>query len=269
MSTHGLLAGKTVIVAGGGGSGIGAEISRVLAGAGASAVVVDIEPGRAATVCERIEAAGGSAHAMVVDLRDSSAAPAILDAAREVFGRVDVLVNVAGGMHAHAPWRPLVRWQEDDWDRVFEINLRYVFLLCRAVISAMIEQGSGGSVVNITSISGVFGAPNHSAYGAAKAGLIHLTKSLCLEGGPYGIRCNAVSPGAVETAAVSSAMDAQREGVRRATPLGRAGSPDDIAQAVLFFASPMSAYVSGQMLLVDGGAAARFPFGAPAPADDE
>ncbi|MCE2390879.1 MAG: SDR family oxidoreductase [Proteobacteria bacterium] len=269
MSAQGLLAGKTAIVAGGGGAGIGARISRLLAGAGASVAVVDIEPDRATDVCAQIEAAGGAALPVTADLRDASAAPAILDATLGAFGQVDALVNVAGGMHAHAPWRPLVRWQVDDWDRIVEINLRYVFLMCRAVIPAMIERGAGGSIVNITSISGVFGAPNHSAYGAAKAGLIHLTKSLCLECGPHGIRCNAVSPGAVQTAAVSGAMDEQLEAVRRATPLGRAGSPDDIAQAVLFFASPMSAYVSGQMLLVDGGVAARFPLGTPEPADGQ
>ena len=269
MSADGLLERKTAIVAGGGGAGIGAQVSRVLAGAGASVVAVDVERERAEAVCAEIEAAGGSALPVTADLREPSAAPAILAAARDAFGRIDILVNVAGGMHAHAPWRPLARWEEDDWDRIFAINLRYVFLLCRAVVPAMVEQGSGGSIVNVGSISGVFGAPNHSAYGAAKAGLIHLTKSLCLEYGPHGIRCNAVSPGAVETGAVSGAMDAQREGVRRATPLGRAGAPDDIARAVLFFASPMSAYVSGQMLLVDGGAAARFPFGAPEPADAE
>jgi NAD(P)-dependent dehydrogenase (short-subunit alcohol dehydrogenase family) len=139
-----------------------------------------------------------------------------------------------------------------------------VFLLARAVIPVMIEQGDGGSIVNVTSISGVFGAPNHAAYGAAKAGLIHLTRSLCVEYGPHGIRANAVSPGAIETPATRNAMaGSQFSYVSSVTPLRRAGAPEDIARAVLFFASPLSSYVSGQMLLVDGGVSAIFPLGTP------
>jgi 3-oxoacyl-[acyl-carrier protein] reductase len=260
----GLLDGKVAIVAGGGGGGIGAQVSRTLAGAGAAVAVVDIERERAEAVCKEIDAAGGRSAAIAADLRDPASARAIVSTARSTFGRIDALANVAGGMHQHAAWRPLTQWSEEDWDRIVSINLRYVFLLCRAVIPVMIEQGEGGSIVNITSISGVFGAPNHAAYGAAKAGLIHLTKSLCLEYGRYGIRCNAVSPGVVQTAAVASALSEEgRADLGRTIPLRRAGRPDDIAQAVLFFASPLSSYVSGQMLLVDGGVSARFPLGIP------
>ena len=176
-----------------------------------------------------------------------------------------MLVNVAGGMHRYATWRPLAQWDEESWDGILAINLRYVFLLARAVLPAMVEQGEGGSIVNITSISGVFGAPHHAPYGAAKAGLIHLTQSLALEYGPQGIRCNAVSPGAILTEAVGSAMQPERvDAVSRAVPLSRGGQPADIANAVLFLASPLASYVSGQMLLVDGGVSTRFPLGTPA-----
>jgi 3-oxoacyl-[acyl-carrier protein] reductase len=264
LELPGLLAGRVAIVAGGGGAGIGAAVSRALAAAGASVVVVDIERAASQKVCDQIAAAGGRALPVVADVREPASAGAIVAAARGGFGRIDVLATVAGGMTAHAEFRPLVEWSEADWDKIVSLNLRYVFLLARAVIPAMIEQGDGGSIVNVTSISGVFGAPNHAAYGAAKAGLIHLTKSLCLEYGPAGIRANAVSPGAIETPATDKAMAGrQRSHVTAVTPLGRAGRPEDIARAVLFFASPLASYVTGQMLLVDGGASAIFPLGVP------
>jgi NAD(P)-dependent dehydrogenase (short-subunit alcohol dehydrogenase family) len=124
------------------------------------------------------------------------------------------------------------------------------------------ETRGGGSIVSVTSISGVFGAPNHSAYGAAKAGLIHLTKTLALECGRSGIRVNAVSPGAIATPATQATMSDERfRTLAETTPLQRAGRPEDIARAVLFFASPMSEYITGQMLLVDGGVGSKFPLG--------
>jgi 3-oxoacyl-[acyl-carrier protein] reductase len=259
----GLLTGRSAIVAGGGGAGIGAAVSRTLAASGAAVTVVDIDRAAASRVCDQIAADGGRSIPVVADVRESASADAIVRAARAAFGRIDVLATVAGGMTAHAEFRPLVQWSEADWDKIVSLNLRYVFLLSRAVIPVMIEQG-GGSIVNVTSISGVFGAPNHAAYGAAKAGLIHLTRSLCLEYGPQGIRANAVSPGAIETPATDKAMaGAQRSHVSAVTPLRRAGAPEDIARAVLFFASPLASYVSGQMLLVDGGASVIFPLGTP------
>src|SRR6185436_1761812 len=124
----------------------------------------------------------------------------------------------------------------EEWDAIVHLNLRYVFWLCRGVIPHMEARG-GGSIVSVTSISGVFGAPNHSAYGAAKAGLIHLTKTLAVEYGRMGIRVNAVSPGACLTPA--SGMDELTgAAIGKTLPLKRVGRPDDIARAMLFFASP-------------------------------
>ena len=255
-----LLAGRVAVVAGGG-RGIGEATSRALAAAGAAVAVVDVEPDRAAAVAAAIREAGGTALPLVADLRDEDACAGLITATADGLGGVDVLVNVAGGMTNLAEWRHLEQWSTDEWDRVLHLNLRYVFWLCRAAIPVMTVRG-GGSIVNVTSISGVFGAPNHSAYGAAKAGLIHLTKTLAVEHGRAGIRVNAVSPGAVATPATDAVVSAERKAtLAAATPLQRPGRPEDIARAVLYFASPMSDYVTGQMLLVDGGISAKFPLG--------
>lgn len=255
-----LLAGRVAIVAGGG-RGIGEATSRTLSAAGAAVAVVDVEAERAEAVAAALRAEGGAAVPVVADLRDEDAGAAAIETAVAALGGPDVLVNVAGGMTGLAEWRHLEHWSTDEWDRVLHLNLRYVFWLCRAAIPRMTARG-GGSIVNVTSISGVFGAPNHSAYGAAKAGLIHLTQTLAVEHGRHGIRVNAVSPGAVVTPATEATVDpARRATLAAATPLQRPGRPEDIARAILYFASPMSDYVTGQMLLVDGGIGSKFPLG--------
>jgi 3-oxoacyl-[acyl-carrier protein] reductase len=255
-----LLAGKVALVAGGG-RGIGEATSRILASAGAAVAVVDVEPERARSVSAAIAASGARSIPLVVDLRDEEQCLRAVEDTVTALGGLDVLVNVAGGMSQVAEWRHLEHWTTEDWDAVVDLNLRYVFWLCRAAIPHMRRRG-GGSIVSVASISGVFGSPNHSAYGAAKAGLIQLTKTLALECGRFRIRVNAVSPGAIATPATEATMSAERRGtLARATPLQRPGAPEDIARAVLFFASPMSDYVTGQMLLVDGGIAAKFPLG--------
>jgi NAD(P)-dependent dehydrogenase (short-subunit alcohol dehydrogenase family) len=255
-----LLADQAALVAGGG-RGIGEATSRMLAAAGASVAVLDVEADRAGAVAASLRADGATAIPLVADLRDEHAVTVAVDTVVRALGGIDVLVNVAGGMTDLAEWRHLEHWSTDEWDRVVHLNLRYVFWLCRAVIPVMTRRG-GGSIVSVASISGVFGAPNHSAYGAAKAGLIHLTKTLAVENGRSGIRVNAVSPGAVATPATEATMSPERRAtLAAATPLQRPGSPDDIARAVLYFASPMSEYVTGQMLLVDGGVGSKFPLG--------
>jgi NAD(P)-dependent dehydrogenase (short-subunit alcohol dehydrogenase family) len=256
-----LLDGMTALIAGGG-RGIGEATTRILASAGAAVAVLDIERSRAEGVAQRIEGEGGKAIPIVADLRNEADCREAVDRAANELDRVDVLVNVAGGMQQYAQWRPLHDWTTEDWDRIVHLNLRYIFWMCRAVIPVM-AAGGGGSIVNVTSISGVFGSPNHSAYGAAKAGLIHLTKTLAVEGGQRGIRANAVSPGSIVTPATLEGMTPERQQMlARTTPLQRPGKPEDIARAVLFFASPIAAYVTGQMILVDGGVGSKFPFAA-------
>jgi 3-oxoacyl-[acyl-carrier protein] reductase len=259
----GLLEGKVAVVAGGG-RGIGEATSSMLASSGAAVVVVDKSKERADGAVASIRDDGRRAHAVHVDLRDADAPQRVVGAALDAFGAVDVVVNVAGGMRAANAWRPLRTNDAADWDFVFEQNVGWVQRLAVATSAQMMAQGSGGSVVSIGSVSGVFGAPNHSAYGAAKAALIHLSKSLALEYGRHGVRFNVVCPGSIRTPAVEGLLTADE--LRRdevTTPLQRAGRPDDIAKAVLFFASDLAGFVTGQALVVDGGATVRFPLPSP------
>jgi NAD(P)-dependent dehydrogenase (short-subunit alcohol dehydrogenase family) len=255
----GLLKDQAALVAGGAG-GIGEAVTRILAAAGASVAIVDAAADRAAAVSDSIAAAGGSALPIVADLRDEDACARAVGEAAERTGGIDILVNVAGGMRAHAPWRPVHEWTTQTWDAIVDLNLRYVFWTCRAAIPGM-AAGTGGAIVNVASIAGSFGSPNQSAYGAAKAGLIQFTQTLAAEYGPFGIRANAVSPGVTLTPPAARALDGEAgDQYRAATPLRKLGRPEDIARAVLFFASPMAAHVTGQTLLVEGGISVNFPY---------
>ncbi|MGE0388438.1 MAG: SDR family NAD(P)-dependent oxidoreductase [Gammaproteobacteria bacterium] len=257
-----LLAGKVAIVAGGG-RGIGAETSRTLAAAGAAVAVADIDADRANATSAQIRAAGGRAAAVVADLLDPTQAAHIVERTVAQFGGVDTLVNVAGGAYAYVKFRRMLDWTDEEFDLMQARNLRYVFMTCRATIAHMVGQGRGGSIVNVASISGVVSAPNHAAYGAAKGGLIQLTRSIAAEYGAHGIRCNAVAPGAIATPATEGSRAPDPDAYRKAVPLGRIGQPQDVARAILFFASDLSAYVTGQTLLVDGGATVNYPLALP------
>jgi NAD(P)-dependent dehydrogenase (short-subunit alcohol dehydrogenase family) len=257
-----LLKDKRALVLGGG-RGIGRAISLQLAEAGANLVLVDLERERAESVSKEI-AEIGVAHPVAADVRRTEEVERAVSEACEILGGIDVLVTVVGGHNAFAPWQPLHETTDEQWDLLADVNLRYVFTAARAVLRVMLEQGSGGAMVFTGSVSGMAGAPNHSPYGAAKAGVIHLARSLALEYGRYGIRCNVVSPGSVMTPAVEDALAPEaRAAMAEKIPLGRSATPEDIARVVLFFASPLAGYVSGQVLAVDGGAMGRFPLMAP------
>ena len=257
-----LLAGKVTLVAGGAG-GIGEATSRLLAAAGASVVIADKQYQAAAALASELTGAGFRAHPVAVDLLDEQSCTAMVAEAVEAMGGFDVVVNVAGGMKRHAPWNQLRDWTTEAWDAIFDLNLKYVFWICRAAIPVLESRG-GGSIVNIASLNGVTGNPNQCAYGAAKAALINLTQTLAGECGPLGVRVNAVSPGMTLTDAAAQTVDADVQArLSTATPLRRLGRPDDIARAVLFFASPMSEFVNGQMLLVEGGISVNYPYFAP------
>jgi NAD(P)-dependent dehydrogenase (short-subunit alcohol dehydrogenase family) len=252
-----LLAGKNALVAGAG-RGIGAAVALALAHHGAAVSVVDVEPERADSVVNEIGAAGGRALPVVADVRARGQVDDVVDRTVAELGSLDVVANVAGGMQAFGSFAPVHEWSDDAWDTVLEMNLGYVFRMCRAALRVMLDQRSG-VVVNIASVSGLTSAPRHSSYGAAKAGLVNLTRTMSVEYGRYGIRVNAVAPGRVATPAIQHDDVAAQAKVTARIPLGRFGEPNEVADVVTFLASPMASYITGQTITIDGGLSARYP----------
>ena len=242
------LSGKSAIVTGAA-SGIGREIALTLGARGALVTVADVNAGGAVAVAGEIEGAGGTARAAVVDVSDGGQVEAMAASAASAYGSVDALVNVAG----FALNSPVVDMSEDDWDLVLGVNLKGQFLCCRAAGRRMIEQGTGGRIINIASTAALNARYAGGAYCAAKAGVVQLTKVLALELGGYGITVNAVGPGFTETPATAESPGEYRANFLAQVPAGRAGRPGDIANAVLFLASPLAEYVNGQVVYVDGG----------------
>ena len=242
------LSGKSAIVTGSA-SGIGREIALTLAADGASVTVADRNLEGAEAVASGITESGGTARAARVDVTDSGQVDAAVEGAAEAYGSLDILVNVAGfGFNS-----PIVDMREEDWDLVLGVNLKGQFLCARAAARRMIRQGNGGRIVNIASTAANNARYAGGAYCAAKAGVVQLTKVLALELGEYGITVNAVGPGFTETPATVESSDEYRSNFLAQVPVGRSGRTSDIANAVLFLASPASEYVNGQAIYVDGG----------------
>jgi 3-oxoacyl-[acyl-carrier protein] reductase len=240
-----------VAVVTGSSRGIGRAIALRLAEGGAR-LVVNYQGNEAAAweVVEQIEAAGAKGIAVQADVRQVAEAQALMDAAKKAFGRVDILVNNAGTTRDTL----IMRMTEDEWDVVIDTNLKGAFNCIKAVSRQMMRQRSG-KIVNITSVAGISGNPGQANYASAKAGLIGLTKTVAKELGSRGITCNAVAPGFVPTDLTASVPeDLLRVAVER-TPLGRMGTPEDMAAAVAFLASDEASFITGQILAVDGGLA--------------
>lgn len=227
-------------------TGIGSACALRLAEAGARVWINHLgQCDAAAALVQRIEAAGGSAQAVEADVGDAAAVQAL--AAR--VGAIDVLVNNAGVILE----KPFLDTTEADWDRVLGVDLKAVFLVCRALLPGMLSRG-GGSVVNIASDLGLLGRERYAPYCAAKAGVIALTKSLAREFAPRGVRANAVAPGPVATAMVSAAhMSPEWLEKELAIPQQRLAEPVEIADTVLFLASDWSRFYTGQVLGPNGG----------------
>lgn len=241
------LSGKRALVTGGG-SGIGRACAEVLAAAGAHIVVADVRAEPAAEVAAAIQGRGGSAEGVGMDVTDWAGAQAVAERAADG-GGLHILVNCA------ATWTigPFVEMEPSDWALDLAVTLNGTLIATRALLPVIVDSG-GGAIVSISSDSGRIGERNQAVYGAAKAGVIGFTKALAREVGRDGVRVNCVAPGLTRTPASASFLEQMRpEDIRRAYPLGRIGEPDDIADAVLYLASDLSGWVTGQVLSVSGG----------------
>jgi len=254
------LQAKRALVAGSG-PGLGRSCALGLAEAGAAVACTDIDSDRSSAVVNEILSRGGRATALCGDVRRSSDAERAVAETVAALGGIDVVVDVIGEIR----WGPVVDLSDADWDYSLDAVLRHVFNLGRSAGRQLLAQGTGGSFVSVSSVSGLASAPFHAPYGAAKAGLMSLTRSLAVELAPGGIRVNSVAPGAISTPRVAARLSSVRESTatpqRSRAPLGRMGEPDEIAKVVVFLSSDLASYVSGQTIVVDGAASAQFVMG--------
>jgi acetoin reductase-like protein len=251
--------GKTAIVTGGA-SGIGEGIARRLARDGAHIVVADLDADRAAAVAASLP----SAMAVALDVTDEAAVDDLVARTTARFGGLDIMVNNAGIIQI----APVADTSYADWKRLMDVNVDGVFLGCRAAARTMIARGRGGTIVNASSGAGRRGVPNISGYCASKAAIIMLTQSLAVELAPHGITVNCYTPGHITTpfwkgiaegfsTVLGKTPDEVVEMFRSTVPMGRFGTPEDVAAAVSWLATPDAAYVSGQAIAMNG---AEFPY---------
>lgn len=244
------LSGKVAVVTGGG-DGIGKGSCEILAAAGASVVVSDISVEKARGVADAINAAGGSATAVVCNVLEDADLVNLIATAVRTYGTVNILVNNAGmgGGGRENPFRIDTAYME----RIYRINVFAPWRLCQLAVPEMGKSGYG-SIINITSVSSINKEANMCVYSSSKAAMNHLAANLAYDFGPYGVRINCVGPGATRTGALESVLTPEIEAkMLRRTPIRRLGEVSDIVRAVLFFASPASAWISGQVLFVNGG----------------
>ena len=246
--TDGKALGGRVAVVTGGTRGIGLAVALRLAEDGAAVVVSGRDCGRLEAAAREIEAAGGVVLTVAADAAKREDADRLMEATKERFGRIDVLVNNAGITRDQL----LVRMKDDDWDQVLDTNLRGVFLMTRAVSKVMIRQKSG-RIINISSTAGVMGSAGQVNYSAAKAGVIGLTKAAARELAHWSILVNAVAPGLIETDMVASVPAEAREAFLQQVPLKRIGVVGEVAEVVRFLAGDGAAYITGQTIHVNGG----------------
>ena len=243
------LANQVAVVTGAG-RGIGQAIALKLAAAGADVACVDLKLEFCAETLQMAQGLGRKAWPFAANVSDAASVEATAEQILTSTGKVDILVNNAGITKDGL----LMRMSEADWDAVLDINLKGTFLFTKAFSRSLLKQRSG-RIVNIASVIGLIGNAGQCNYGASKAGVIGFTKSAAREVASRGITVNAIAPGFIETAMTAKISPEAREGLLKQIPLGNLGQPDDVANAVLFLASPAARYITGQVLSVDGGMA--------------
>ena len=242
-----LLANQVAVVTGAG-RGIGRAIALRFAAEGADVVCVSRTAENAEKVAVEVRAAGRRAWAHALDVADAAAVQGAVAQILEATGRVDILVNNAGITRDGL----LMRLSDEDWDAVLNTNLKGAFLFTRALSRSFIKQRAG-RIINVASVIGLIGNPGQCNYAASKAALLGFTKSVARELATRGITVNALAPGFIETDMTEGLADEIKQRILHQVPLGRFGQPDDIAHAAVFLASPQASYITGQVLVVDGG----------------
>jgi NAD(P)-dependent dehydrogenase (short-subunit alcohol dehydrogenase family) len=251
------LDGRIVVVSGAGGGGIGTIVTRMVAEAGATVIAVSRSKENLDEHVAPLARRGLSVVPVAADASTDDGIGAVIDHAVRAEGRLYGLVNIAGGAEP-STWMPATRVSRADWRELFTANLESAFFMSKAVAGELRARRVPGSIVSVSSISGMNTAPFHIAYGTAKAAVAAMTRTMAVELALVGIRVNAVAPGVTETAASKTYTDDDPERDRQAIAMGRRGRPDEQAGAILFLLSDLSSYITGQTLLVDGGLSLRW-----------
>ena len=244
-----LLAHQVALITGGA-RGIGKEIAALFAREGADLALFDVNAQVLEQTAAELRALGRRVEGLVVDVTNASAVDEAVSKVLDKLSKIDILVNNAGITHDGL----VVRMEESQWDRVLDINLKGTFLCTRAVAKAMLKARRG-RIVSIASIVGLIGNPGQANYAASKAGVIGMTKSVAKELATRGITCNAIAPGFIKTEMTDRLADEAKQRLRALIPMGTLGEPSDVAQAALFLVSDAARYITGHVLVVDGGLA--------------
>jgi glucose 1-dehydrogenase/3-oxoacyl-[acyl-carrier protein] reductase len=247
------LAGKVAVITGGG-AGIGGGIGASLAEAGAAVVISPhSNTAGAERVAGAIREAGGRALVAACDVRDYGHVQALFDAALAEFGRVDILINNAGITEPHS----LLEMTPEEWDKTLNINLRGMFFCTQRFAKEVIKQGSGGRIINLSSVHGFAAVPNHAHYEASKGGINMFTKASAIELAQHNIQVNAIAPGAIEVERYFGFPGYNRDEWGQRIPAGRVGLPNDIGPLAAFLCTDGASYITGQIIWVDGGMTSR------------
>jgi NAD(P)-dependent dehydrogenase (short-subunit alcohol dehydrogenase family) len=246
--------GKHILVLGGG-RGMGEATSRLLARLGCAVAIADMSLERAERVSSDIHDSGGKAVSICVDVTDDDDLITAIERADKTLGPLNGMATVIGMAH----WAPILESSIGDWDADHRRNLRYFYLAAREVARSLLARKAAGSIVCVASVDGIHSSPNHAAYGAAKAGLINLVKSMAGEWSGRGIRVNCVAPGPIVTPRLPLTDERKERESLALIPMQRRGTVQDIANAVAFFLSDLTPFITGQTLAVDGGYGAAVP----------